>query len=92
MQNALKYNEGQLIYVNKTFKIQIQKRRPNNLAFLQNWLTPEIRSHFFNLQKYQDSEKSTPGSWRIHWNLMNNNEFRSTKSLKFKYRRGDQII
>ena len=49
MQNALKYNEGQWIYINKTFKIQIQKGRPNNLAFLQNWLTPEIRSHFFNL-------------------------------------------
>ena len=28
----------------------------------------------------------------MHWNLMNDKEFGSFKLLKFKYRRGDQII
>ena len=65
---------------------------PNNSDFLQNWFPPEIRSPLFNLQKFQDSEKSTPESCRMHWNLMNDEEFGSRKLLKLKYRRGDQII
>ena len=52
----------------------------------------EIRSPLFNLWKFQDSEKSIPESCRMHWNLMNDDEFGSTKLLKLKYRRGDQII
>ena len=34
--------------------------QPNNSDFLQNWFPQEITSPFFNLQKFQDSEKSTP--------------------------------
>ena len=92
MQNALKSNEQQSIWVHKTFKIEIQKGGPNNSDFLQNWFPPEIRSPLFNLQKFQDSEKSTPESCRMHWNLMNDDDFGSRKLLKLKYRRGDQII
>ena len=46
----------------------------------------------FNFYKFQDSSKSTPESCRIHSNAMNDKEFGSRKLLKFKYRRGDQII
>ena len=53
---------------------------------------PEIRSPLFNLYKFQDSSKSSPESCRIHWNAMSDEEFGSIKLLKFKYRRGDQII
>ena len=33
----------------KTFEIEIQKGRPNNSDFLQNWFPQEIKSIFFNL-------------------------------------------
>ena len=52
----------------------------------------EIRSPFFNLKKFQKPEKSTTVSSRTHWNLMNDEEFGSFRLLKFKYRRGHQII
>ena len=35
---------------------------------------------------------STGESCRMHWNVMNDQEFGSFKFLKLKYRRGDQII
>ena len=92
MQNALKSNEWRWIWVYKTFKIQIQKGGPNNSDFLQNWFPPEIWYRIFNLEKFQDSEKSTPESCRMHWNLMNEEEIVSIKLLKLKYWRGDQII
>ena len=83
---------GNHFLVYKTFKIEIQKRGPNNSDILQNWFPPQIRSPFFNLQKLQDSEKSLPHSCRMDWNLMNDEEFGSIELLRLKYRRGDQII
>ena len=71
MQNGLKSIEWSWIWVNKTFKIEIQKGGPNNSDFLQNWFPPEIRFPLFNLSKFQDSAKSTPESWRVHLNGMN---------------------
>ena len=56
--------------------------------FLQNWFPVEIRSPCFNLDKFQDSEKSSPESCTMHWDLMNDDEFGSIKLLKFKYRSG----
>ena len=82
MQNALKSNEWQKIWDPKTFKIEIQKGGPNNSDFLQNWFQPEISSTFFNLQKFQDCEKTTPESCRMHWNMMNDDKFGSRKLLK----------
>ena len=76
----------------KTFKIEIAKGGPNNSDLLQNWFSSEIRSPLFNLQKFQKSEKGTPESSRMHWNLMNDKHFEFLKLLKLKYRRGDQII
>ena len=52
----------------------------------------EIRSPLCNLWKFQKSEKGTNESRRMHWNLMNDEEFGSLKLLKLKYRRGDEII
>ena len=49
-------------------------------------------SPLFNFYKFQDSSKCTPESCRIHWNAMKDEEFGSRKLLKFKYRRGNQII
>ena len=92
MQNALKSNEWRWIWVCETLTIQIQNGGPNNSDFLQNWFPPEIRSPLFNLYKFQDSEKSTPQSCRMHEDLMNDDEFGSRKLLKLKYRREDQII
>ena len=36
MQNALRSNESQGIWVHKTFKIEIQEGGPSNLDFLEN--------------------------------------------------------
>ena len=47
----------------------------------------EIRSPFFNLTKFQKLEKSTAESSRMHWNLMNDEEFGSFNFLNLKYRR-----
>ena len=58
----------------------------------QNWFPPETGSPIFNLWKFQDSEKGTPESRRMHASLMNDKEFGSLKLLKLKYRKGDQII
>ena len=41
MQNTLRSNQ----LIHKTFKIDIQKKGPNNSDFLQNWFPPEITSH-----------------------------------------------
>ena len=56
----------------------------NNSDFLQNWFPPEIRSRLFNLQNFQKSEKGTTQSSRMHWNLMNDEEFGSFKFLNLK--------
>ena len=53
---------------------------------------PEPRSSLFNLQKFPDSEKSTPESSEMHGNLMNDEGFWVLKLLKLKYRRRDEII
>ena len=52
----------------------------------------EIRSPLFNLRKYEKNEKTTAELCRMHWNLLDDEEFESLKFLKLKYRRGDQII
>ena len=59
MQNTLKCNEQERVWVWKTFKIEIQKWGPNNLNILQNWFPPEIRCPLFNLYKFENLERST---------------------------------
>ena len=54
--------------------------------------TQEIRSPHFNLRKFEKTEKSTAESCRMHWNLLDDEEFGWLKFLKLKYTRGDQII
>ena len=92
MQNGLKSKEWWRIWVHRTFKVEIQKGGPNNSDILQNWFPPEIRSPFFNLQKFENAETSTAESYKMHWKLINAEEFGSRKLLKLKYRPGEQII
>ena len=49
-------------------------------------------SPLFNLRKFQDSQKSTPESCRIHSNAMNDEELGSGKLYKLKDRMGDRTI
>ena len=70
----------------------MQKGGPNNSDILQNWFPLEIRYPLFNLYKFENHEGSTPESYKMHWYLMNDEEFGSQKVLKLKYRRGYQII
>ena len=52
----------------------------------------EIRSPNFNFKKFQKIDKSIGESFRMHWNLMNNEEFGFFIFVELKYRRGHQII
>ena len=72
--------------------MEIEKVLPNNSDILQNCFSQKLGFPLFDFQKFQDSEKGTPESCRMHLNGMNDEEFWSTKLLKLKYRRGDQII
>ena len=92
MYNGLKSNQPRRIWVYKTFKIKKEKGRPNNSDILQNWFPQEIRCPLFNFYKFHDFSKSTRESCIMDWNLTNHGEFGSTKLLKLKKRRGDQII
>ena len=80
------------IWVPQISQIEIQKGWPNDSAVLQNWFPQEIRSPLFHLRKFKKNDKSTAESCRMHWNLLNDQEFGSLKFLKLKYRRGDQMI
>ena len=92
MQNGLKSNEWRRIWIHRTLKIEIEKGGPNTSDILQNWFPPEIRSPLFNLHKFENPERSTPESYKMHGNLINDKEFESKRLLKLKYRRGNQII
>ena len=50
--------------------------------------TQEISSSLFNFMSFEKAEKSTTASSRMHWNLINYDEFGSFKLLKLKYRMG----
>ena len=92
MHNGLKSNEWWIIWVHRTFKIEIQKWEPNNSDILKNCFTAEIKSPLFNLYKLENPERSTRESYKTHWYLINEQEFGSKKLLKLKYRRRDQVI
>ena len=66
MQNGLKSKECRGIWVHRTFKIEIQNGVPNNSDILQNWFPPEVRSTLFNLKKFENPERSTPQSYKMH--------------------------
>ena len=65
---------------------------PNNPDILKNWFPPAIKSPLFNLYKFQNPERRTAESYKMHRNLMDDEEFGSIRLWRFKYRRGDQII
>ena len=76
----------------KLVKLKYRRGWSSNSDVLHNWFFQEIRSFLFNLQKIQDSGKRIPESWKIYWNLINDQDSRSIKLLNLKYRRVEQII
>ena len=103
LPNALKSNEWNKIWVLKTFKIEISIIwSPLQYLYRRGYQTilpccrigslEEIRSPLFKFQKFEKCEKSTAELCRIHWNLMNDEEFWALKFLKSKYRMRDQTI
>ena len=70
----------------------MQRGGPNNSDIQQNGLPPVIGSPLFNFYKIQNPERSTPESYKMHWNPINEEEFGSKKLLKLKCKGGDQII
>ena len=76
----------------KCLKLKYRRRDQIIQSFCRIGSPQEIRSPLFNLKKFSKTDKSTAGSCKMHWNLMNDEEFWSLKSLKLKYRTADQII
>ena len=76
----------------KLLKLKYRRREQIIQVFYRIGSSQEISCPGLNLWKFQKSEKGTPESGRIHWNLVNYKEFGSLKVLKLKYRRGDKII
>ena len=74
------------------FKIEPRKREQIIQPFCRIGSPQEFRSPYFSLTKFSKIDKSTAESCRMHWNLMNDEEFGSLKCLKLKKKRGDQII
>ena len=74
--------------------LNLKYRRVDQIiqTFCKTGSPQKLGPPLFNLWKFQDAEKSTPESCRMHWNVINGDEFGSIKLLKLKYRRGDQII
>ena len=90
---SLKSNEWQTIRVLQTSKIEIQVGGGQIIQpFCRIGSPQEIRTPLFNLVNFQKAEKGTVESYKMQWNLMNDEKFGSFKLLKLKYRRGDQII
>ena len=69
---------------------KLKYRRGNQIiqTFCKIGSPPEIRSLLFNLYKFENPEKSTPESYKMLWNRMNDEEFGSKNVSKSKYRRG----
>ena len=91
MQNVLESNEWREIWVLKIFKSEIQNGGRNNSVFLQIRLPQKLappHPPLFNLCKFQKSEQATRESNRMHWNLMNDEEFWSLQVLQLKHRSG----
>ena len=57
MENALKSNERQRNWVQKTFKIEIQKGGQNNSAFLQNWFPQKLGPSSLDCRNLETSRK-----------------------------------
>ena len=79
----------------QSFKLlKLKYRRGDQIIqlFCRTDFPQEIRSPLFNFMSFQKAEKSTAESYRMDWNLMNDDEFGSLKFLKLKYRLGDQTI
>ena len=76
----------------KCLALKYRRRDKIIQPFCRIGSSQEIRSPLFNLRKFSKIDKSTAESWRMHWNLMNNEEFGSFKCLILKYRTRHQII
>ena len=74
--------------------LKLKYRRGGQIiqAFCRRGSPQKISFPLFILWKFEKSEKSSPGSCRMPWNLMNDKEFGSLKLLKLKYRKGGHMI
>ena len=78
-----------------SFKCLILKYKGENymiLCFSRIGSPKEIRSPLFNLRKFSATDKSTAESCRMHWSLMNDEEFGSFNHLVLKCIGEHQII
>ena len=72
----------------KLLKLNYRRRNQTIQTFYKIGSRRNPPSPLFDLQNFQDSEKITPESCRMHWNLNNEKDLFSVKLLKLKYRRG----
>ena len=89
MQHGLKPNEWRRIWVHRTPNIEIENGGPNNSDILQNWFQPENRFPLFNLHKIENPKTITRESYKMHWNLINDEEFGSNRIFKIEIQKGE---
>ena len=70
----------------KCLKLKYRRGQQIIQLFCRIGYPQEIRSPVFSLRKYWNWQESN----RMHWNLMNEEQFGSFKCLKLKYRRESQ--
>ena len=93
MQEWLKSNEWRRISVHITFMIEIQKEGDQIIeTFCKIGFPQKLVPPIFNLQKFQENQKTSADSGRNHWNLVNDEEFGSIEILRLKYRREPNIF
>ena len=76
----------------KFWKLKYRKGDQIIQPFCRIGSPQEIRSPLFNLRKFAKNEKSTAESSRMHWHLLDDEEFEWLKFWILKYKTGDQII
>ena len=74
--------------------LRVKYRRGDEITqtFCKIGSTQKLGPPLFNLYQFENPERTTPESYKMHWNLINDEEFGSKNLLKLKNRRGDQII
>ena len=76
----------------KLLKLKYRRGDQITQTFCKIGSPQKLGPPLFNLQKFENPEKSTPESCKMNWKIINGKEFESKKLFKLKYRSGDQII
>ena len=84
-------NDGEILPI-KLIKLKHRRGDQKNETVCKIGSHHKLGPPSLSSRNFDDSQKSTADSSRMHWNLMNDKECGSIKVLKLKYKRGDQKV